>query len=180
MHLTIDVAFEGSQATMNIEAPFADFNELLEFAQIPQYNLHPVLSPCSVTIRHARKATFFAIENGMELNSTPYKYVVRVLNTPAPVMMRIELVLPIVTEGKYTEHVVEGGVVLEKQSVRHSEESQSQFEAHGQIVFRATSYSFGRAKFFLNIWINEMLVYTSEEFELLARRNRKRTPVHKY
>lgn len=137
--------------------------------EITMLDMPPVLSNCSVLLRNARKREFFSIANGMELNSKPYKYVMRLDNVPLHAGIRVDLVKPFDANGKYTEHIIENGIVLEK--LIGVQESIVDL----RMSFQTFSYSHNNSMFFLNVWVNQNLVYTSDMFELLARRHRKRT-----
>lgn len=138
---------------------------------IVMLDMPPVHSSCQVTLRNARKRDYFAITNKMELNSKPYKYILRVENVPnTPAELRVELVIPKWNkQSLYQEECVSDGIVIERTTMVQPNIVEM------RIAFQTYSYSFKNALFFLNVWINGSLVYTSEHFELLARRNRKRT-----
>lgn len=129
-----------------------------------------VLPGCSIHIRHARRKEYLPITRNMELNSLPYKYHIRVEHAlQCSGTFRLELCVSSTNQGLYQETPIQNGIVQEKLICRT--ESVMEWRVH----FTVQSYSFGNARFFINVWCDNWLVHTSEEFELVARRNRKRT-----
>lgn len=135
----------------NINTPF-------EFAPIP-------VPSFTVMLRQARKKHYFDIETGMELNSVPYKYNLRVQGLILP-GDNIQLELVCVKSQARVAH----GIQIERVVCRNDFES-----IELRIGFLVQSYSFHNSLFCLHVHIGESVTVSSAPFELIARRNRKRT-----
>lgn len=143
--------------------------ELDEFL-FPTIFLNALPSTCTVSLRNARKRDYFEIQRDMELNSTPYKYNMRLDNVATEdAHVTIELMMACMKLGQYTENAILQGVSVEKMLAK----SENSLEL--RIAFLTQSYSYNGSKFYLNVRVNDMLVCSTEQFELLARRNRKRS-----
>lgn len=138
----------------------------------------------SVQFPRARELKYFVPQYGMELNSTPYKYNLQITtgnscDTLARAMVRIELMLP-VKDSNASDITIEKGVIIEKQlsTRRHSNGTSSSNDSASRefrIAFLAYSYMYQNSLMYLNVFLNQQLVYTSDKFLLLARKERKRT-----
>lgn len=128
----------------------------------------------SLQIRQARKQQFVTITHGMEVNSFPYKYRVQVTGTfEHDSVLQMQLIM---CDNKSQVHLIQG---MEMDKVKWLDGSSKGTEVlEARLTFLTQSWAHDKCLFCLRIVINQEMVFESEHFELLARRNRKRIPSH--
>lgn len=136
--------------------PFDESMNLLTLEPAPAFSLQ---------LRQARKRNYFAIHSGMEINSLPYKYNLRIEGLILPNdTVRLELVCG------HTQ-VVHHGIQVERTVCR-----QDYAHVELRIGFLVQSYNYSNSQFCIRVYVGDSMALCSESFELVARRHRKRTP----